>query len=87
MTLASRRQRTAFVLLLAAALVGSACGSSGDDAVDGSASGDGAAVRPASIEVAVPDLTVHDLQAGGEQPLRAVLGGEQPVLFWFWAPH
>jgi len=77
------RRRGTTALLIAAALVGGACGSSTDDDT-GAASGP---VRAASIDVAIPDLAVNDLQADTEIPLRSILGGDQPVLLWFWAPH
>lgn len=75
--------RRVAIMVIAAALVGGACGSSSDDGTTGSAE----PRRPASIEVAIPDLPVNDLQAGTEIPLRSVLGGDKPILLWFWAPH
>ena len=86
MTRGTRRWRIASALVLGAALVASSC-SSGDDSAGETTGDGGVSVRPASIAVAVPDLTVYDLQAGVDKPLRSLLGGEQPILFWFWAPH
>jgi len=82
MNFVRRRRRIRASLLAATGLLVTGCGA-GSTASDGS----GDVARPASIEVAVPDLSVHDLQAGNEAPLRSFLGGEQPILFWFWAPH
>ena len=37
--------------------------------------------------VEIPDIDLIDVTSGATVNLRSVADGDNPLLFWFWAPH
>ena len=59
-----------------------------EGALDESPAEESAAPTPALAGPGdVPDLDMIDVHTGEAVNLQAVVTGETPLLFWFWAPH
>ena len=55
---------------------------------DGSTADESAAEVPALAGPGdVPDLQMINMHTGTTVNLQSVVGGQTPLLFWFWAPH
>lgn len=69
--------RRAATVLVAAALLGAACGGSSDRPE----------ASPDAAPVSLPAVEVLDVATGAPTQFAELLPADRPVLLWFWAPH
>ena len=63
-------------------------GAAAEVTTDGSTADESAAEVPALAGPGdVPDLQMINMHTGTTVNLQSVVGGQTPLLFWFWAPH